>query len=516
MVYPLITLYSSEETEFVTNGLGSLSEAKSCVVTEEANGGFELEMVYPITGRRYKDLNVRNIIFAKPNPVDQPQPFRIYEISRPMNGMVTFYASHISYDLSGYPVKPFTAENAVEAMAGLKENSVLEHPFDFWTDKDVDTKFTLPIPYSTRGILAGVQGSILDTYLGEYKFDRFSVRLYKNRGSNRGVTIRYGKNLTDFQQEEKISNVYTGVYPYWQDLYGEVLVELPEKIVQAEGTYDFVNIMMLDLSYDFEEQPTEEQLREKAQKYVTNNKVGTPSVSLKVSFTQLEQTEEYKHLTLLERVELFDTVTVEFPEMNVSSTSKISKTVYDVLAGRYSSVTVGEIRASISETIVSQDQAIEQTGASLATDVSNAVQTATNWIINGSGYIVAVKNSNGDWVEICSLDSPNIGKAINVWRWNNEGIGHSSAGHNGPYEIAITQDGHIVANFVDRGILMTEDGTAFYLDFDEKVFKTDGAIIQNGVIVQKLFVGKDEENLQEGYSGTVDGHTFVNGILVKV
>lgn len=515
MVYPLITLYSPEETEFVTNGLGSLSEAKSCVVTEEANGGFELEMVYPVNGRRYRDLATRSIIFAKPNPVDPPQPFRIYEISRPMNGMVTFYASHISYDLSGYPVSPFTAENAVKAMAGLKEHSVVEHPFEFWTDKEVESTFTLTTPYSIRGILAGVRGSILDTYRGEYKFNRFRVELYSHRGVDRGVTIRYGKNLTDFQQEEKCSKVFTGVYPYWQEFEGDTLVELPEKIVPTPGTYNFTNIYTLDLSSEFEEPPSEEDLRKRAEKYISDNDLGVPTVSLKVSFTQLEQTEEYKHLTLLERVELFDTVTVEFPEMNVSSTSNISKTVYDVLAGRYSSVTVGEIRASISDTIINQDDAITQTASVVGSEISTAVSSAVNWIVNGRGYIVAVKNSSGDWVEICSLDSPDIGKAINVWRWNNEGIAHSSDGHNGSYEVAITQDGHIVADFVDKGVLQTEDGETFYLDFENGVFKSDGSIIQNGAIIQKLYVGTTEEDLQEGYTGTVDGHTFVNGILVK-
>ncbi len=485
MVHSLITLYPSTETEFTTNGLGALGDAISCSVTEEANGSFELEMEYPVTGRRYSDIQNRAIIYAKPNPVDPPQPFRIYEISRPMNGRITCYASHISYDLSGYPVMPFSAQGAQNAFAGLKQNSVYEHPFTFWTDKDLSSKFKIKAPLSTRSALGGVEGSILDTYHGEYKFDGFQIKLYTHRGIDRGVSIRYGKNLTDLNQEENCSKVYTGVLPYWRDENQGILVKLPENVLPTKGTYNFINVYTLDLSSDFVEQPTVEQLRARAQKYIDDNDLGVPKVSLDVSFIQLEQTEEYKHLTLLERVELFDTVNVEFPEMNVSADAKVCKTVYDALAGRYSSVTLGSIRSSISDSILEQDQSIAQIGNQTKTDTQRAIENATKWITNGRGYMVAIKNEAGDWMEICSLDTPNIDTAVNVWRWNNGGFGHSSHGYNGPYETAITQDGHIVADFittgtlsaslVKAGVLQSDDGKTFYLDLDNGVLKMNAS-----------------------------------------
>lgn len=480
MVYPLITLYSPTETEFLTNGLGSLGDATSCIVTEEANGSFELEMVYPVTGRRYKDIENRCIIFAKPNPVDPPQAFRIYEISKPMDGLVTYYAAHISYDLSGYPVKPFTADSCISAFTGLKANSVINHPFNFWTDKEVVSPFTLTTPVSSRTVLGGVQGSILDTYGGEYKFDNFMVRLYVNRGMDRGVTIRYGKNLTDLNQEENCSNVYTGAMPYWESFEGD-LVQLPELYIPAEGSYNFTRIMTLDLSTYFDEAPTEAELRERAQKYMKDNKIGTPKVSLTVSFAQLEQTEEYKNLAPLERVELCDTIQVEFPEMAVSSKAKVCETVYDVIRGRYISVTIGEVRSSISDTVIAQEDNMTQMEQQTSSRLQGAINRATNWIVNGKGYMVAVKDDAGNWIEICSLDTPNIDEAINVWRWNNGGFGHSSHGYNGPYDTAITQEGEIVADFIttgtltatliQAGVLQSRDGETFYLDIENGVLK---------------------------------------------
>lgn len=100
MVDAIITLYECTEKAFSHNGLGSLPDAASCYVTEERNGEYELEMEYPLTGRRYTELQKRRIIFAKPNPYDDPQPFRIYAITKPLHGIVTVHAAHISYDTS--------------------------------------------------------------------------------------------------------------------------------------------------------------------------------------------------------------------------------------------------------------------------------------------------------------------------------------------------------------------------------------------------------------------------------
>lgn len=530
MVYSLITLYPSSEIDFSTNGLGSLNEASSCIVTEEANGSFELELVYPIRGKRYKDLSTRSIIFAKPNPVDPPQPFRIYEISRPMNGLVTFYAAHISYDLSGYPVKPFKASSAVSAMSGLKTNTVEQHLFTFWTDKNVNSDFAISTPMSTRLALGGIRGSILDTYGGEYKFDRFNVMLYTHRGADRGVTIRYGKNLTDLNQEENCSKVYTAVLPYWRDEESDVLVQLPETTIPTEGNHNFTNIYTLDLTSDFQEQPTIEALRSRAQKYIKDNKLGTPKISLTVSFIQLEQTEEYKHLGFLERVELFDTVSVEFPEMKVSSKAKICKTVYDVLAGRYKSVTIGEVRASISNTIISQEDEMNRVADETKSQLRREVDKSTEWIVNGRGYMVAVKDEAGNWMEICSLDTPNINDAINVWRWNNGGFGHSSHGYNGPYDTAITQDGHIVADFITTGtltaslikagVLKSVDEDTFFLDLEGGTLKMNATELKiAGKTVDQIAQSKIDAQTQGDIfnkltnNGTSQGIYMSNGLI---
>ena len=454
MSYPI--LYNATETNFDHNGIGILSACVSCEVTEEANGIFELAMQYPMDGIHYEHIADRAIIKAKADQFRQPQLFRVYAISKPMNGIVTVLAEHISYDLSGIPVRPFSASTASSALIGLKNNAVVNCPFDFWTDKTTQANFKVSVPASIRSRLGGVAGSILDVYGGEYEFDNYTVKLHNNRGMNRGVSIRYGKNLTDIQQDQNCSSVATGVYPYWVSQENGELVELPEKIINTPGTYNFVKIRTMDFSTEFETAPTEEQLRSKTQSYIKANNIGVPSVSLSVSFAQLEQTEEYKNMKLLERVSLFDTVNVEFPALGVSATAKAVKLVYDVLADRVKSVTLGSVRANIADTIANQQQEIQQTPTK--SDLKKAQEAATAWLTNGKGYAYFRKDDLGNIIDILFMDTQDPETAVNVMRVGQSGIGFSQSGVNGPYYSAWTIDGTFNADFIKAGSIESYDG----------------------------------------------------------
>ena len=451
MSYPI--LYSATETDFTHNGLGILGDCASCEVTEEANSIFELAMTYPMDGIHFEDIADRTIIKAKADQFRDPQLFRVYAISKPMNGIVTVLAEHISYDLSGIPVKPFSASSASSALMGLKNNAVIDCQFDFWTDKATQANFKVSVPASIRSRLSGVSGSILDAYGGEYEFDNYTVKLHNNRGMNRGVSIRYGKNLTDIQQDQNCSNVATGVYPYWVDINGENLVELPEKIINAPGTYNFVKIRTLDLSGAFETQPTAEQIRSKTESYIKNNNIGVPTVSWSVSFEQLSKSDEYKHLALLERVGLFDTVNVEFPALGVSATAKAVKIVYDVLSDRVKSVTLGSVRANIADTIAGQENKIELVKTEVKSNIKMAQESTTSWLTNGNGYAYFRKDDLGNIVDILFMDTQDAKTAVNVMRVGQSGIGFSHNGVNGPYESAWTIDGRFVADFITTGNL---------------------------------------------------------------
>ena len=250
----MIRLYDAAETTFDSNGLGVLSDAISCEVSEERNGGFELVMEYPVDGVLFDDIQNRNIVYCKPSPSGNHQPFRIYRITRPIGGVVTVYAQHISYDLNGIVDSAFSAMNVADVMALLKSKAIVDCPFTFSTDKNTMGDFSISVPTGIRSIMGGIEGSILDTYGGEYEYDGFNVYLRNARGSNHGVTIRYGKNLTDLTQEENMQSVYTGICPYWVSSEdGSRVVTLSEGVVNAPGSFDYVKILPVDFSSEFEE-----------------------------------------------------------------------------------------------------------------------------------------------------------------------------------------------------------------------------------------------------------------------
>lgn len=347
-------LYNSNEYDFISLGIGGLNEATSCLVTEVRNGQYELEMVYPAEGRFYKELQYGRKIAAIPSDGASIQPFEIYRISRPINGLSTINAQHVSYQLNMIPTAPFTASNCADALAGLKTNAMESCPFTFWTDKTTEATYNQTEPSPIRTQLGGVRGSILDVYGGEYEWDKYTIKLHASRGQDNLVEIRYGKNITDINQEENIATTYTGAVGMWkgQDSEQREIITYTSTPVQSEyiDNYPYHRTNVVDFSSDFQNAPDATTLREHTAAYVRNN-YGIPKVSLKVSFIPLWQTEEYRGLAALERVKLCDTVTVVFEKLGISTKAKITKTVYDVLLDRYKSIEIGDARGSITDRI---------------------------------------------------------------------------------------------------------------------------------------------------------------------
>lgn len=463
-------LYSNTESSFTNNGIGVLTDATKCVVKEERNGAFELEMEYPITGIHYDEIMLQRIILAKPNQTMQTQPFRIYRITRPMNGIVTVYAEHISYDMSGIAISPFNATSVTDAFIKLKQYAVGTCPFTFTTDKTTVANMNVSAPCSMRSQLGGKSGSILDVYGGgEYTFDRYAVRLSQHRGQDNGVVIRYGKNLTDIKQEENCTKVYSAVYPYWVNTETGAVKEITGKLVQISGTFPVERILTYDLSQEFENEPTEAQMIARTQSYITANSLGIPSVNLDVSFVQLEQSEEYKGLALLERVSLCDTVKVHFPKLGVDATAKAVSLTYNVLLDRVDSISLGDAKTRITDTILQAQEASEN--ATTVNQVESIVSQLTAAIIGANGGAVRLLDTNDDGIPdtLYIADDPDPTKAVKVWRFNYQGWGASKNGYNGPFTMGATLDSGIVADFITAGqinasLVKILGDTQFYWD----------------------------------------------------
>ena len=438
----------SDSYPMTGNGLGGLSDAISCVVTNEINGEYELRMRYPVTGEHYSEMLINYFIMATPG-MASAEPFRIYRITRPLNGVVTVYARHLSYDMSGIIVEPCSASSLTEALTTIPSHAVPSCPFTLASTRTVASPITVVEPKTLWGLLGGSAGSFLDVYGGEWEFSGYTATLKTTLGTDRGVEIRYGKNLTQLETDADISATYGGVYPYW---YDEEEGLVTGSIVPVTGSI-YTRILLLDCSSDFDTKPTSVQLQTRAANYITANSVGSPKDSWKVSFALLAQSKEYETQAILEQVQLGDTVKVKYDALGVNATARAVKTEWDVLGDKYESITIGRVKQNLASILVGQNREQERALAQTKSALEQTIASSTDFIKNGTGVMRFIYNSDGDLMEIVSLDDADISQAQSVWRWNNGGFGHSSTGYSGQYTTAITQDGQIVADFITTGTL---------------------------------------------------------------
>ena len=377
-------LYDSRETKFSHNGIGKLADAQSCTVTEKRNGSYELKLICPADGIHAEMLEEGNIILAKPSDTMQSQPFRIYKITTPIDGKLEVQARHISYQLNFITVSPFSVSGCAGAVQGLKSHAASDCPFSVWTDVTSSAMFTVSVPASFRNCLGGMDGSVLDTFGGEFEWDRYTVKFHRARGADHNVHIVYGKNLTDFKMEKSIENTITGVHPYWVDNETQAVMELPEKVVMvSRKSVPYQKITVLDCTSAFQEKPSEAALREYAQDYIDTTSLTEPEVDIKIDFIQLWNTPGYEDVVQAEQVSLCDTVHVYISKLGIEASSKVTETEYDSLLERYNSITLSNSTVnSRNSSLTSSLNSIRNT-ATAAYDTAVRVETAVGEQMGG-------------------------------------------------------------------------------------------------------------------------------------
>ena len=482
-------LYGKNKTRTSGNRIAYLPDCISCTVTEERNGVFECFMQYPVTGAGFSRIQLERIISVKPNHSMSDQLFRIYRISKPMNRIVSIYAQHISYDLSFKPVMPFTQSGITPSL--LLSNLLEGTGFESGTNISASKAFDVKEPKSVRACLGGSDGSVLSIWNGEFTFDNFLVSFRSARGADRGVCIEYGKNMTDLEYDSDNSTVYTDVLPY--AFINEQCITLNEKTISiADPGVTVQKTLFLDLSDQFSgsDSITQAQLRNAANAYITNNGVGTLLPSITVSFEP-----EAVGNSILDNVNLCDTVTVKYPDYDIEAKAKVTKTVYDPLLERYESITLGNAKSSMAETLQKQIADVgkknEHVIDRFATIMESAINDATESITGGAGGNVVIhQDASGKPYEILIMDTDDISTAQKVWRWNSGGLGYSSNGYSGPFTTAITAQGQIVADFITTGQLtanLLKAGTiasfdnSSYWNLENGNIKVTGDIVANSL-----------------------------------
>ena len=352
-------LYSATETAFTTNGLGGLPDAISCVVTEQRNtqGGYWLEMEYPVNGLHYSDIAPDRIIYAAPAMGETPQPFRIARINRPIDGVVRIEAPHVSAQLQN--ITSYGVDTGTN-IQGMMFNQIyrarqLGQTVPFWCSTDITVQsavtFSHPEPVPLIDILLGTEGSILDTVGGEYEWNGYNVILHKQRGVDSGLEIRYGVNMSYLEAETNTTELITAVVPFWNGTVNDAeTVIIGDMCLSPNASaFAYVRCVPLDVSSEFEletgQTPTKAQVTEKGQAFISGTSRDELAMSINV---------QYMPVTLgigERRINLCDTVRVVHPDLGVSATAKVVETKFNVLVERYDAITIGSIQQTIVDTV---------------------------------------------------------------------------------------------------------------------------------------------------------------------
>ncbi|WP_161655446.1 phage tail spike protein [Heyndrickxia coagulans] len=373
-------LYEKNETNFLHNGIGVLSDCISATATEERNGIFELEIEYDSDGQFADVIENDMIIKAKANDKQDPQLFRIYTVNKSQeNDNLKISAQHITYDLAGNFVEKLELNNvtAAAAMEAIQNNLAYPTKFTIASTNTATVSSTKLYRTNPLQMIGGIDGSIIDNWGGEIERDNFRLILHAHRGSDNGVLVAYKKNLTGLEAKFDTSEVVTRIFPF-KVLEDGTVITIPGKFIDSPliNNYPFIRILPIDASED-EDVTDQASLYAAYKNYFNSGAHDKPTVTLEVEFEPLWATEEYEDVAALELIGMGDTITVRNEKMGVDVTAEATKIEYDVLNEKNAKVTAGSIQTRLTDAVNGATSTVAQ-GIQQATQTANAALTAAN------------------------------------------------------------------------------------------------------------------------------------------
>lgn len=404
-------------SDFTSTGYGALTECISCEVTEEVNGIYELTFQYPTTGRLFSRMaNFGGVVACTHDHSGDVQLFDINKYDAPIDGVVTFYASHVSYRLRNFI---YTGEQ------DLGPNPNIAEYFAYWNSGRYVMSFAEPhsfhftdystFPETMRGeILGEAQCSIREALLdkefdtqpigtnapqcfvqiwqGEFVFDRFNVNFYDKRGTNKGVQVRYGKNMKDVERTKDWGSTYSIIYAEWTlpdtvrrryefpvvSPYSETILSpwetitsqnplIIEQMVTGANALELrpaqMNAIALDLSdvleghpeaeYIYDIPPTDEEVRQYCQELMRKNSTWKAHDNITVEFLDLYDSADPTTVSELNSFTLGDFVNVYYADLGiVSENVEIMSLTYDVLRERIVELQLNDLKTTYGQVLI--------------------------------------------------------------------------------------------------------------------------------------------------------------------
>ncbi|MBC6169208.1 hypothetical protein HB990_05505 [Listeria seeligeri] len=453
-------LYEVNETEFLHSGICSLSETVRCEVHEVMNAEFELELEYPVNGSHANDLINGRYISAF---VDLQRGYNPFEIDTVEKNLFTdtfiIKASHQTNKLRKKMIKEFKVDKVScgTAMNRLKDSLLESTNIEFYSDISTLNSTFLRFK-NALSCIGGVEGSILDTWRGEIERTTNKISMLKKRGTDSGVAIAYRKNMTGLNINTDTLDMVNAIMPYAIKTVNDsdTVISLQESYIYSPNykTGDEINAVEIDYSSD-ENVVDEITLRNASKNYFSSNTINEPKLDLEISFQDLGQTEEYKMFQNMNRIFIGDTLSVFHTELNIEATARMVEFTMDSLRGKYITCVVGSVKSDLKSTMTAGMATLDEIEAG-DNRMQEYVDDLTNQITGNQGGNLVIRPPEKP-AELLIMDTDNVGTAVNLWRFNQMGLGHSKTGYNGEYTIGLTQDGKIVADLIATGTLRAID-----------------------------------------------------------
>lgn len=446
----MVNLYEHNETDFNHRGT-PLKNFLKCEIAEILNGVYELNFEYPLESDDSHLLENGKIL--KVDNYDGKQLFRILYLQKDLD-TIKGYALHISYDLLGNFIEDIYIQgmNGTRALQEVLNRSTDPHKFVGVSDITKLRNSRLVRKNTLEGIMGDKDNSLLSRWGGELYRDNFRINWLEKIGSDKGVTIKYAKNLTGIEYKVDTSNLVTHFIPKGFDG-----LLLPEKYVispLAEKYKPIVKRKLLELE-DVKSKkvsPTQEDavdhdqalalLREKSKKAFELG-ADKPEITCTVAFIDLSQTEEYKNYAVLEKIYLGDTVGVQYKGINVL-TRCIGYT-YDCLQNRYIHIQLGNTPEQnlLANAINNQQALITKIEEVERSNVEKAKEAIKDSLNDGLGSNIKYYSDR-----ILIMDTNDEATAKVVWKFNSNGLSVSTTGVNGNFRLATTKDGKFFAEII--------------------------------------------------------------------
>ncbi len=357
-------LFKKDEQQFRTYGLGEITDIINPKVTRERNGQYLLYFQYPQNAEFSDVFEEEMRIKADAGVRTKWQTFEISRVIRKEGQLIEVFAKHISQSLLKDALNPdvnIRTSTAEQALRIWNNNRIGDEAFDVTSDITTTNSTSWHISDVSNAFeaLAGVEGSILDVWGGEYEFDNKTIRLHKEMGRKSTVPLEYGRNITGLEQDQQDDNVYTSIYPFATYIpdseTGERseprTVTLPERYVDGKylEMHNKRKIQVVDFSaeFDYDNQPTVSRLRSLANQYSNANEVGLPHENLMVEYIDLSKTLDYQEFQVMEEVELNDRLPIFYPKFGVTNeNAKVVVVDYDPVKEENISIELGVIGQS--------------------------------------------------------------------------------------------------------------------------------------------------------------------------